>query len=138
MKDHLGLSSTFVRSVTKSVVFISAIGMAVAANIDAASANPITYTSSAIASGSLGSNSFSNALVTITVLADTSGVSCASAGECTNHGTTSVSVAGIGTATFTDFPVGVFVTQTSLLSTPAVGVEDFAIPANILDTGSSP
>jgi len=142
MKDHLGLSSTFVRSVTKSIVFISAIGMAVAANIDAASANPITYTQSAIASGSLGSNSFSSALVTITFLADTSGVSCVGANDCTNHGTMSVSIAGIGTATFTDSGVLAFISSTGVLNqpTPTVGVADPVVagmPAIILDTGSS-
>jgi hypothetical protein len=98
MKDHLALSSTFVRSVTKSIVFVSAIGIAVAANINAASADPITYTESATATGSLGSNSFTNALVTITALADTSGVApCGHLTVCNTATTAFVSVAGIET-----------------------------------------
>jgi len=118
-------------SVTKSVVIVSAIGMAVAANISAASADPITYTESAIASGSLGSNSFSNAPITVTVFADTLGVSCAG-GLCTNNGTTSVSVVGIpGTATFTDFPVGVFASSGAVFA----GVSD--VGNTVLDTVAS-
>jgi hypothetical protein len=95
------------------------------------SAVPITYTELAIATGRLGSNIFSNAPVTITVLADTSGVSCVLR-LCTNNGTTSVSVAGIGTATFTDFSVGVF--DNGDVVPPAAGIADNSSLANILDT----
>jgi hypothetical protein len=58
----------------KSKVIAGAIAIAVAANMNAASANPSTYTESGSATGALGSNSFTDALVTITVQADTSGV----------------------------------------------------------------
>ena len=65
-------------------------------------AESITYTEQATASGSLGSTSFTNALVTLTFAGDTANVTQIGQGEFANStGTATVTVAGIGTATFT-------------------------------------
>jgi len=68
------------------------------------SAGPITYVEQGSESGSLGGVSFTNALVTITVTGDTGMVltPIGSPGLFEDLGTATVSVAGIGTATFTD------------------------------------
>jgi hypothetical protein len=66
-----------------------------------ASAGPITFTEQTIHSGSLGGTTFTNALVTIVLIGDTSTVS-SSGGVFTDFGTAIVTVAGIGSATFTD------------------------------------
>jgi PEP-CTERM motif len=62
---------------------------------------PIAYQVSALASGMLGGSSFTNALVTLRLTADTSNVVAASPGVA-NVGTATVSVAGLGTGTITD------------------------------------
>jgi hypothetical protein len=112
------------------------LAIAVAASIHTASADPITYTESASATGSLGSNSFTNALVTITVQADTSGViSCFGIALC-NLGTGSVSVAGVGTATFTNM-IDAFVANSNTGAVnSAAGIFHPSI-GDILDTLSS-
>src|SRR5262249_50990199 len=126
----------FVRSVTKSIVFVSAIGIAVAANINAASADPITYTESATATGSLGSNSFTNALVTITAFADTSGVfvgpSCGRLSVFNTATTAFVSVAGIETKPILTNPT--IVTASGSVVFPGAGISDGSA---ILATSSS-
>jgi hypothetical protein len=127
------MKSNLSAAVAVAAAIVSAIGMAVAANINAASASPITYTESAIASGSLGSDNFFSALVTITLFADTSNVaSCQSGGLCNFGTTTSVSVAGIGTATFS-IPTAAFDNQSNL----AAGISQATssdVSADILDT----
>jgi hypothetical protein len=66
-------------------------------------ADLITYTEQATASGSLGSTSFTNALVTLTFTGDTANVTQPRPGIFANStGTATVTVAGLGTATFTD------------------------------------
>ena len=68
-----------------------------------AMAGSITYTESDTASGTLGTASFTNALVTISFSGNTSTVSQTSLGFWENDtGTTTVTIAGIGTETFTD------------------------------------
>lgn len=94
-------------------------------------AEPITYVEQAVASGSLGSQSFSNALVTVTFTGDTANVT-GGAGNLSNAvGEATVTVAGIGTATFTDSSVGAFVNQ----SRNAAGIADNN--GSILDTFNS-
>jgi hypothetical protein len=65
-------------------------------------ASPITYTESAVASGSLGGRSFTNALVTITGSADTSDVQPSYTGYAVITPGAQVTVAGVGTYAFTD------------------------------------
>jgi hypothetical protein len=104
------------------------------------SAESITFTESAIATGSLGSNSFDDSLVTLTATGDTSNVVLGGA-----FGTTleiqglavSIDIAGVGTAELTD-PGFVF----SAPGRPAAGIGDqvcqpTSVPAcfyTILDT----
>jgi Transposase, Mutator family len=121
---------------TQTTKLGAVLAIAVAASIHTASADPITYTESASATGSLGSNSFTNALVTITVQADTSGViSCFGIALC-NLGTGSVSVAGVGTATFTNM-IDAFVANSNTGAVhSAAGIFHPSI-GDILDTLSS-
>lgn len=73
-----------------------------------AQASTITYTVSATATGTLGADSFTNALVTITFVADTSTAHPKSGvpNEWINSGTGTVTIAGIaGTATFSSGPL---------------------------------
>jgi len=65
-------------------------------------ADGVTYTETDVASGSLGGASFSDALVTITLLGDTSTSTTGIFGALEVFGPTTVTVDGIGTASFTD------------------------------------
>jgi hypothetical protein len=65
-------------------------------------AGVITYTESAVGSGTLGSQSFSSELVTVSLTADTSGITDVGPYYTTLPATTTVTIAGIGTAAFTD------------------------------------
>jgi hypothetical protein len=68
-----------------------------------AEAVPITYTESAIASGTLGGTAFSDALVTVTLKADTTGVAAGSYSGVhlvVNPGAATLSIEGLGTAAF--------------------------------------
>ncbi len=71
----------------------------------AASAAPINYTLTTTASGTLGASSFTDAMVTVTLTGDTSNVTPGTGlitGALVNPGTATVSIFGLGTATFTD------------------------------------
>ena len=73
-----------------------------------ASATPITYTQTSITSGMIGNTTFTNATVTITQVSDTTAV-FSSFGMFENFaGVSTVTISGIGTATFTN-TVGFFV-----------------------------
>jgi len=67
-------------------------------------ASPITYTLTSIASGDLGATAFNNALVTVTLTGDTTGVFQLDPvnfpGLFANVGTATLSIQGLGTATF--------------------------------------
>jgi hypothetical protein len=65
-------------------------------------ADSATYTETAVASGSLGGASFSDALVTITLLGDTSTSTTGIFGALEVFGPATVTVEAIGTASFTD------------------------------------
>ncbi len=74
-------------------------------------AAPITYSLSTTASGRLGASTFTNALVTVTLTGDTSNITSdpgpidvtdrLPSGWLANPGTATVSISGLGTATFT-------------------------------------
>lgn len=83
------------------------------------SAITITYTESALATGTIGSFGFQNALVTLTMTGDTTGVQNLGGGFFQNIGTLEVNVSGFGTATFTGVGFGVFDNQ--VFSPPAAG-----------------
>jgi PEP-CTERM motif len=75
-----------------------------------AHASPVKYTLSGTMSGSLGADTFTDAVVTFTFLGDTSGIDSSNAflGVYTNtDGTSTVSIAGLGTASFTSSTFGV-------------------------------
>jgi hypothetical protein len=67
-----------------------------------ARANTITYTEQTTASGSIGVQSFSSAMVTITMTADTSSVICFSGGCSVPVITAILDIAGTGSFAFTD------------------------------------
>ena len=95
-----------------------------------------TYTESSMASGSLGSTSFSNALVTINLLGNTSTVLTVSPGIFEDSGAATVTVQGIGTATFTDSLV-VFDNDHVVQFCPCVGIFDSTLLLDVLDTRNS-
>jgi len=64
-------------------------------------AGMITYTEQFTASGTLGAQTFTDAQVTITMTGDTANV-FASGANFGNHTSATVTIAGVGTATFTD------------------------------------
>ena len=68
-------------------------------------AAPITYTLTTTASGTLGASTFTNATVTVTLSGDTSGITAGTgsfSGALLNPGSASVTIGGLGTATFID------------------------------------
>ena len=67
-----------------------------------AEAELITYTETVTGSGSLGGTDFTNALITIAGTANTGNVTMPDPGAFRVFTSTSVTVAGVGTATFTD------------------------------------
>ena len=111
----------------KLKLFLSAAALVCSAGM--ARATNITYSISAIAAGSLGGTDFRDQLVTLTMNADTANVT-GGAGFFSIDGTVQLSVAGLGTATFTD-AMEVFDNQ----GFPAAGFGDVtAGPLSVLDT----
>ncbi len=96
-------------------------------------AAPITYTLTSTASGTLGASTFTNATVTVTLSGDTSGITAGTGsftGALLNAGNSSITIAGVGTATFTD-PIVMVSTYNTLLS----GVNAVIILDNASGTG---
>jgi hypothetical protein len=112
--------------------FVEALVLGVGGAISAAApalAMPITYTESATASGMLGATSFTNALVTLTMANDTNNVTMTTGPtKYHNVGTTTVTVSGVGSATFSD-SIEVFDAQAASL----VGFADVTHTKDILD-----
>jgi hypothetical protein len=68
-----------------------------------AHASTITYTDQVTASGSLGTTDFTNALVTLTLVGNTTDVTGSGSGPFVDSvGDFTVTISGVGTATFTD------------------------------------
>jgi hypothetical protein len=102
-----------------------------------ANADGITYTESGTASGTIGAESFTNALVTITFVGDTSNVQLFSPGVFINSVetlTASGSIDGVEAFTFTD-SLAAFVNQFGT-SGPTAGISDLTMD-DILDTVNS-
>jgi hypothetical protein len=96
-------------------------------------AGMITYTETATGSGSLGTHNFTDAMVTITGTGDTANITSPFSGTFELSITTvKVTVAGIGTATFTD-SVEVADTQHASIA----GFIDITHPRDILGTNNS-
>ena len=99
-------------------------------------ADSVTYTETAVASGSLGGASFSDALVTITLLGDTSTLTTGFFGELEVFGPATVTVEGIGTASFTD-SLAAFDNPTLTFSPATAGIIDSSLGGfglDVLDT----
>jgi hypothetical protein len=95
----------------------------------AASAGTITYTETQLGIGSLGGTPFNNAVVTITLTGDTTGITTGGSGVFANIGTATVNVAGIGSGTFTDT-----IEAVSNQGTTRGGISDLTLNAAILFT----
>ena len=98
----------------------------------AANATPVLYSDSAIASGTIGSTTFTNQLVTIDFRANTNGVSC-SGGYCAD--TNGVGYLTIGNSVnilFTD-PLNFF-DDSSYAGTGIAGIGDETVNGSIFDT----
>lgn len=92
-------------------------------------ADSATYTETTVASGSLGGASFSDALVTITLFGDTSTSTTGIFGALEVSGPATVTVDGIGTASFTD-SLAVFDNQPYGVA----GIFDSSLFLDVLDT----
>lgn len=93
-----------------------------------ARAEPITYTIQATATGTLGQTRYTNALITLTFTGNTDDVTSAGTLFQISTGTTTVTVDGIGTATFTD---KMAVNDVQPLS--QVGITDLTNSNDVLD-----
>jgi hypothetical protein len=73
-----------------------------------AHADPVMYTLSGIMSGSIGSTMFTDSLATWTFVGDTSGITSLGAGfDTSTDGISTITLAGVGTATFLSSTFGV-------------------------------
>jgi hypothetical protein len=103
----------------------------------AASAGAITYTLTSTGTGTLGGVAFTDAVVTVTLVGDTSTVITSIVVPPSpwlfNPGTATVNVAGLGTATFTD-SIGIFSTfndpTPTLFGVPVVAILDLSNPSD--------
>ena len=103
----------------------------------AASAAPIAYTLTSTGTGTLGGVPFTDAVVTVTLVGDTSNVITSIVVPPNpwlfNPGTATVNVAGLGTATFTD-SIGIFSTfndpNPDLFGVPVVAIIDLSNPSD--------
>jgi hypothetical protein len=89
-----------------------------------AHAIPITYTVAGTATGALGASAFTNALVTVALVGDTSFVGL-------NSGSATVTVAGVGTAVFTDT-----IAVTDNPSNPSAQIADVTLNRLIFGTNA--
>ncbi|HXN20368.1 MAG TPA: PEP-CTERM sorting domain-containing protein [Candidatus Binatus sp.] len=115
----------------KSVWIIAVLFVVIGA--PASHAGSITYKNSDIATGSIGDRTFAGALVTITIVGNTSNVTTFGSGIFANVGPGTVTISGIGTFSFEDV-VGSFVNQ----GLSQAGIVDFTDEGfGILGTGNS-
>ena len=95
----------------------------------AAFAGTITYTESATATGTIGGVAYTDALVTLTLVGDTANVTGGSGFFTNAVGTFMLSIAGVGSGTFTD-SMYVFDNQGAV----AAGFADATVGGSVLDT----
>ena len=114
---------------------MSVCAIVIVAGTPSASAGLITYTQTGTATGTIGSTAFTDAAVTMTMVGDTANVSTVTPGTLIeNAGTTTINIAGVGTATFSGDSFGVF--SLSIGSTFA-GFLDITHSTGILFVGTS-
>jgi hypothetical protein len=109
---------------------VAILGLMVCA-AERADATQITYTDQGTISGSLGASAFTNALVTVSFTGDTANVTGGLGFWSNSVGTATVTVAGVGTATFTD-SMFAFDNQSARFA----GIASQA--GSVLDTDTSP
>src|SRR5438093_6933061 len=112
----------------KPVAFAVTLGVALVGCVSPLLATPITYSEVVTATGSLGASAFTNALVAITLTGDTANV--AGLGTFLNPGVATVTVSGLGTATFTDADLRAVDNQ----ALARAGISDFTLGRAILFT----
>jgi hypothetical protein len=117
-------------------ILVALLASTAAAAVQAA---PITYTVTSTATGTLGSSSFTNAPITVTLTGDTTAVVpyLGIAGTLLNHGAGVVTIAGLGSANLTGSIV-VLSTNTVLVqgfSGVVIAQEDAGHPPNTSVTG---
>ncbi len=95
---------------------------------------PITYTQQAEVTGTIGGRSFTNALITLMLTSDTAFVTGGAGFFSNTTGPFTLSIAGIGSGSFTD-SMQVFDNQT--FSPPAAGFGDLTAGGSVLDTFSA-
>jgi hypothetical protein len=95
----------------------------------ASQATPITYNNQVVASGMLGTTTFTDALVTVAFNGDTANVTGGGGFYSNMVGTGTLTIAGLGTAIFID-DVYAFVNQSAL----AAGIADNTMGGSISDT----
>jgi len=96
-------------------------------------ADSATYTETAVATGSLGGTPFTDALITITLVGDPSAsVPIGFFGAVGVFGPATVTVEGIGTASFTD-SLAVFDSASPIFG-DAAGITDSSVGLDVLDT----
>lgn len=101
-----------------------------------ATASPIAFTESTVASGSLGGNSFADSLITLTVIGDTSNVENGGEGEglwLLPVTGVSMNVASLGTTAILTDAAEVFSCLQTLCGEPVAGITDDVF-GDILDT----
>jgi len=96
-----------------------------------ATASPILYTVSGVGSGTLGVNSFTNSLVTISATGDTSLAPSSGSFQAYTLSPVNLTVAGVGSTTFS-ISVDLFVNQ----GLAFVGFRDSVGTSSILDSGN--
>lgn len=120
-------------------VVLTILAAALFCSVTHVQASPITYSLTSTATGTLGLSSFTDAVVTVTLTGDTANV-MPFGPIVFNTGAATVSVGGLGTATFTD-PIEIFSTLNDLaiFGVPAVVILDGPIGPGtgiLLQTGS--
>jgi hypothetical protein len=111
---------------------LALLALAASARPRHALADPVIYTEQAVATGTFGNADFIDSLVTITLTADTSGVTGAGTGFLTNTGQASLTLGGVSEGVFLD-PITAFASMGALGTT--LGITDLPAFADLLDTG---
>jgi len=106
-------------------------------SVQEAAANPITYTQTGHITGTIGSTAFTDAAVTLTTVSDTANLvdlsSVAGVSVYENPGLTTIDIAGVGVATFSNDSFGMFTQDVSAYGGGfGVGIADLTTVAAIV------
>ncbi len=120
---------------SRSSACLTLLALAYASSPASAYADPVIYTEQAIATGTLGTSEFTDSLVTITVDADTAGITQARPGLLANTGQASLTLGGVSEGQFLD-PMSAFAFSSAFGS--ALGITDATDFTDLLDTSLPP